>query len=73
MQLDLVVMVGDQFAFDRVQGLVGRKALCGNIIINFPYPTYLYFAITSSWAAALVFPLTNLYSQGFGIRNDGKY
>lgn len=55
MTTEPVVLVGDQFAFDVGQGLVGRKALVGNIIINFPFPHFLHMTITSSWMQAIGF------------------
>lgn len=67
MTTEPVVLVGDQFAFDVAQGLVGRKALVGNIIINFPFPHFLHMTITSSWMQAIGF-----LALCFVLANPGK-
>lgn len=58
---ELHVLVSDDFAVDENEGLVGRKALLGNIIFNFPYPHCLSVVITSSWASAMVFMVVNMF------------
>jgi hypothetical protein len=55
------VLVSDDFHADENEGLVGRRALLGNIIFNFPYDNYLAVVITSSWAAAMIFVLMNMF------------
>jgi hypothetical protein len=54
------VLFSDEFHADENEGLVGRPALLGNNIVNFPYDNYLAVVITSSWAAAVVFVLMNM-------------
>ena len=61
MHSDLPILVSDAFAVDQYLGLVGRDALCANIIVNFPFENYLHVIVTSSWQDAFYFVLTNAF------------
>ena len=61
MHPDLEILVSDAFAVDQYLGLVGREALYANVIVNFPFESYLHIIITSSWRDAFYFVLTNAF------------